>query len=183
MSSEIQKEVEWVKIMPYPCMNVYPEISYASAVFSQMKCLCTQPVPFVEFLKIVYFLSPDVITRLIEPPVANVYSLWLFKSETANFAPVILDPYFPIHEGKRNDYSRVQQSSAHCCTMGYPYIWLPLFIKAIIKKHQNRRLLAYGSDSLKQVSIGSVYHMLTGLAIEEIKPENIAKINIKKDKY
>ena len=124
-------------------MNLYPEVSSKFVV--QNKCPCKRPVPFVEFLKTLYFLQPDIITRLIEPPVANIYSVWLFDTEKNNYGPNFVDAYFLMHESNKKNHNQAQQSSSHCSTLGYPYLWLPILIKCVLKLLKQTKPITYGS--------------------------------------
>lgn len=53
-----------------------------------------QSLEFISFLTCLYYVEPELIKRLFEPPVNNLYSVWLFLNGC--YEPVFVDGYFAL---------------------------------------------------------------------------------------
>lgn len=138
--SEIDgQEVEWLYIQPCDTALLFPEAE------DERTWEGLDQVELVAFLKCIYSMEPNLIKRIFEPPVHNVYSVWLFLNGC--FEPVFVDGYFPLDSQLNHFYGNSGS-----------YLWLPVLIKCLCKVFNT-----LSKEKLSQIDPLQVYRMLTGL--------------------
>lgn len=101
----------------------------------------------MKYLKFMYKLTPEFFIRLFEPPLHNVFAVWLCVEE--GFEPVILDGYF------------LSNSEISVFDKEADYLWLQIFVKAICKLCKT-----YKTEVLSTITFKQIYYLLTGFPLK-----------------
>lgn len=87
------KPIEWIYIKPSPDSSLFPDEQQPKKPEDD-DVHCHDELPFVQFLRCLYSIQPNIFRRLFETSSNNVYSVWLFVE--GSFEPIFIDGYFPL---------------------------------------------------------------------------------------